>query len=185
MCRFRLEDELRNPLAILQRQHLHLKQTLRRMIAPRMKLHELCLKRPLPLITKVPRRHILYYCSRGSRVIAICPAPSLLYQPLTARGFTPKCRGMILQLRRQNHHVDTRSIFLLSSSEMSGEDRAPSPDLARPRKRTRRACDKCSTARARCDGDCPWFIVMHYLSIAQRLTSSQPSVQRIRAFLSI
>ena len=27
---------------------------------------------------------------------------------------------------------------------------------ARPRKRTRRACDKCSTSRTRCDGECPW-----------------------------
>lgn len=46
---------------------------------------------------------------------------------------------------------------------MTAEDKAPSPDDARPRKRTRRACDKCSTARARCDGDCPWLIVMQLL----------------------
>lgn len=29
-------------------------------------------------------------------------------------------------------------------------------ERARPRKRTWRACDKCSTQRARCDGVFPW-----------------------------
>ncbi|KAK0385094.1 hypothetical protein NLU13_7572 [Sarocladium strictum] len=33
-------------------------------------------------------------------------------------------------------------------------DQAPN-EHARPRKRTRRACDKCSTSRTRCDGECP------------------------------
>ncbi|KAF3060643.1 Xylanolytic transcriptional activator xlnR [Trichoderma lentiforme] len=31
----------------------------------------------------------------------------------------------------------------------------PDTEHARPRKRTRRACDKCSASRTRCDGECP------------------------------
>jgi hypothetical protein len=30
---------------------------------------------------------------------------------------------------------------------------------ARPRKRTRRACDKCSASRTRCDGE--WYVWSH------------------------
>ncbi|UKZ70849.1 uncharacterized protein TrAtP1_011818 [Trichoderma atroviride] len=39
----------------------------------------------------------------------------------------------------------------------SGHDRGATPDAehARPRKRTRRACDKCSASRTRCDGEYP------------------------------
>lgn len=31
-----------------------------------------------------------------------------------------------------------------------------SKEHARSRKRTLRACDKCSKSRTRCDGECPW-----------------------------
>lgn len=35
-------------------------------------------------------------------------------------------------------------------------DEDESREHARPRKRTRRACDKCSSSRTRCDGEYPW-----------------------------
>ncbi|QUC22811.1 uncharacterized protein UV8b_07052 [Ustilaginoidea virens] len=54
-----------------------------------------------------------------------------------------------------------------------GDDAGLSPDdnpiqeHARPRKRTRRACDKCSTSRTRCDGKCPCRRCQDYGYICQ------------------
>ncbi|KAF3763562.1 hypothetical protein M406DRAFT_341050 [Cryphonectria parasitica EP155] len=36
------------------------------------------------------------------------------------------------------------------------EEADDSKEHARPRKRTRRACDKCSASRTRCNGAYPW-----------------------------
>lgn len=67
------------------------------------------------------------------------------------------------------HDVQTTMIAGTSSDHMDTGNRAISilqdevdevDDLdkehARPRKRTRRACDKCSSSRTRCNGELPW-----------------------------
>lgn len=52
-----------------------------------------------------------------------------------------------------------------SSTEAGKREASASPlgedgrkEHARPRKRTRRACDKCSASRTRCDGELPWYV---------------------------
>ena len=40
-----------------------------------------------------------------------------------------------------------------AEAEMLGQQDSEHNEHARPRKRTRRACDKCSTSRTRCDGE--------------------------------
>lgn len=48
---------------------------------------------------------------------------------------------------------DKRSLREFSATAADGDE---SREHARPRKRTRRACDKCSSSRTRCDGEYPW-----------------------------
>lgn len=50
---------------------------------------------------------------------------------------------------------DKRSFrdFSAVAADADGDE---SREHARPRKRTRRACDKCSSSRTRCDGEYPW-----------------------------
>jgi hypothetical protein len=48
---------------------------------------------------------------------------------------------------------DKRSIRDFSAMAADDDE---SREHARPRKRTRRACDKCSSSRTRCDGEYPW-----------------------------
>jgi hypothetical protein len=61
--------------------------------------------------------------------------------------------------RYERHgHISTPHRFrgtMVNSSENETQER-DEVEHARPRKRTWRACDKCSTQRARCDGVYPW-----------------------------
>lgn len=66
---------------------------------------------------------------------------------------------------RSNWQVTMPVDVPMSPERMSSEKRGASALLdegddskptTRPRKRTRRACDKCSTSRTRCNGELPW-----------------------------
>ena len=50
---------------------------------------------------------------------------------------------------------EKRSLRDFSAMQVAA-DGDESREHARPRKRTRRACDKCSSSRTRCDGEYPW-----------------------------
>ena len=60
----------------------------------------------------------------------------------------------------QHSILQSKSKYAMDQTQPSNVDK---PEVAEPtpsnavRKRTRRACDKCSNSRARCDGQQPWY----------------------------
>ncbi|KAK8926764.1 hypothetical protein VCV18_003225 [Metarhizium anisopliae] len=59
---------------------------------------------------------------------------------------------------------------MLGSGDETGQSpevvSSPQQEHARPRKRTRRACDKCSTSRTRCDGE--WQVQLEFFGVEFR-----------------
>lgn len=83
----------------------------------------------------------------------------------TARCASP-VKSLLAMSLAGSHSPDDDRLGFGDDAGLSPDDN-PIQEHARPRKRTRRACDKCSTSRTRCDGKCPCRRCQDYGYICQ------------------